>query len=96
MAADRHTHNFRKCSHASVGLAQARPNKQSHDNIRLMIQSAKILQLVHKCISTKNNINVNGQTRPNYISNYWIIAIATLNILWTKQLQLKCETYPGP
>jgi len=23
---DRHTHNFRKCSHASVGLAQARPN----------------------------------------------------------------------
>ena len=22
-----HTHNFRKCSHASVGLAQARPNK---------------------------------------------------------------------
>ena len=30
MAADRqtdiHTHNFRKCSHASVGLAQARPN----------------------------------------------------------------------
>ena len=24
---DRHTHNFRKCSHASVGLAQARPNK---------------------------------------------------------------------
>ena len=30
MAADRqtdiHTHNFRKCSHISVGLAQARPN----------------------------------------------------------------------
>ena len=26
MAANRHTHNFRKCSHASVGLAQARPN----------------------------------------------------------------------
>ena len=26
MAASRHTHNFRKCSHASVGLAQARPN----------------------------------------------------------------------
>ena len=24
--ASRHTHNFRKCSHASVGLAQARPN----------------------------------------------------------------------
>ena len=23
---DRHTHSFRKCSHASVGLAQARPN----------------------------------------------------------------------
>ena len=23
---DRHTHNFRNCSHASVGLAQARPN----------------------------------------------------------------------
>ena len=23
---DIHTHNFRKCSHASVGLAQARPN----------------------------------------------------------------------
>ena len=22
-----HTHNFRKCSHASVGLAQARPNQ---------------------------------------------------------------------
>ena len=30
MAANRHTyihtHNFRKCSHASVGLAEARPN----------------------------------------------------------------------
>ena len=26
MAANRHTPNFRKCSHASVGLAQARPN----------------------------------------------------------------------
>ena len=26
MAANRHTHNFRKCSHASVGLAQASPN----------------------------------------------------------------------
>ena len=24
--ASRHTHNFRKCSHTSVGLAQARPN----------------------------------------------------------------------
>ena len=24
---DRHTHNFRKCSHASVGLAQACPNE---------------------------------------------------------------------
>ena len=24
-----HTHNFRKCSHASVGLAQARPSPQS-------------------------------------------------------------------
>ena len=24
--ADIHTHNFRKCSHTSVGLAQARPN----------------------------------------------------------------------
>ena len=24
--ASRHTHNFHKCSHASVGLAQARPN----------------------------------------------------------------------
>ena len=24
---DIHTHNFRKCSYASVGLAQARPNK---------------------------------------------------------------------
>ena len=23
-----HTHNFRKCSHASVGLAQARPNER--------------------------------------------------------------------
>ena len=28
MATSRHTHNFRKCSHAGVGLAQARPNKQ--------------------------------------------------------------------
>jgi len=27
MAASRHTHNFRKCSHASVGLTQARPNE---------------------------------------------------------------------
>ena len=26
MAANIHTHNFRQCSHASVGLAQARPN----------------------------------------------------------------------
>ena len=28
MATNRHTHvvNFRKCSHASVGIAQARPN----------------------------------------------------------------------
>ena len=26
MAADRHTHNFHKCSHTSVGLAQGRPN----------------------------------------------------------------------
>ena len=26
MAANRHTHNFRKCIHASVGLAQAHPN----------------------------------------------------------------------
>ena len=26
MAASIHTHNFRQCSHASVGLAQARPN----------------------------------------------------------------------
>ena len=25
--ASRHTHNFRKCSHASAGLAQAHPNK---------------------------------------------------------------------
>ena len=25
MAASRHTHNFRKCSHTTVGLAQARP-----------------------------------------------------------------------
>ena len=25
MAANRHTHNFRECSHASVGLTQARP-----------------------------------------------------------------------
>jgi len=23
---DMHTHDFRKCSHVSVGLAQARPN----------------------------------------------------------------------
>ena len=23
----KHTHNFRKCSHASVGLVQARPNE---------------------------------------------------------------------
>ena len=27
MATSRHTHNFRKCSHASMGLAQARPNE---------------------------------------------------------------------
>jgi len=27
MAASRHTHNFCKCSHASVGLAQARPDE---------------------------------------------------------------------
>ena len=27
-SADIHTHNFCKCSHASVGLAQARPNNQ--------------------------------------------------------------------
>ena len=26
MAASIHTHNFRQCSHTSVGLAQARPN----------------------------------------------------------------------
>ena len=26
MATNRHTHNLRKCSHASVGLTQARPN----------------------------------------------------------------------
>ena len=31
MAADRHTHNFPKCSHASVGLAQARPNDEAKD-----------------------------------------------------------------
>ena len=29
--ADIHTHNFRKCGHASVGLAQARPNHVRFD-----------------------------------------------------------------
>ena len=28
---DIHTHNFRKCSHASVGFAQARPNKDLNE-----------------------------------------------------------------
>ena len=32
MATDRHTHNFRKCSHTSVGLAQARPNNYTVNN----------------------------------------------------------------
>ena len=32
MAADRHTHNFRKRNHASVGLAQARPNHPTASN----------------------------------------------------------------
>ena len=31
MAASIHTHNFRQCSHASVGLAQAGPNKKKQD-----------------------------------------------------------------
>ena len=30
MAANIHTHNFRQCSHASVGLAQAHPNYAVH------------------------------------------------------------------
>ena len=28
MAASIHTHNFRQCSHSSVGLAQAHPNNE--------------------------------------------------------------------
>ena len=35
MATTRHTHNFRKCSHASVGLAQARPNNWDRKNCLL-------------------------------------------------------------
>ena len=31
--ADIHTHNFRKCSHASVGLVQARPNYEHNSYI---------------------------------------------------------------
>ena len=30
MAANMHTHNFNKCSHASVGLTQSRPNKAAN------------------------------------------------------------------
>ena len=33
MAANIHTHNFRQCSHASVGLAQAHPNYTIPDQI---------------------------------------------------------------
>ena len=55
MAADRHTHNFRKCSHASVGLAQTRPNnfaakitnKRTADNIysSSIIKSVRLIFL---------------------------------------------------
>ena len=37
--ADRHTHIFRKCSHASVGLAQARPNYTPNGKLIYMLYS---------------------------------------------------------
>ena len=35
MAASIHTYNFRKCSHASVGLAQAHPKYTKQDQYTL-------------------------------------------------------------
>ena len=49
----KHTHNFRQCSHASVGLAQAHPNYnrcsellQHNNNTQETLGVAKSLQLV--------------------------------------------------
>ena len=35
--ADIHTHTFRKCSHASVGIAQARPNDVEHFEVATLL-----------------------------------------------------------
>ena len=39
-----YTH-FRKCSHASVGLAQARPNYQG--DTKVIIVTAKVVKLIN-------------------------------------------------
>ena len=68
-----HTHNFHKCSHASMGLAQARPNNyflNSNKSLPVLLQSyVYIFQFLESGVQQHDRKNVHMQWRRKMFSN---------------------------
>jgi len=72
---DIHTHNFRKCSHASVGLAQARPNYLTVSHFSVFFYSIQ---------STTINSFLSPECRnPDHSTDTPVVDVSEIVYIWT-------------